>query len=161
MESLPTPPPPPPPPSDQLTLLLLISNEKHLQNHSLTFIHKNKSLLPATSLLSRSLVAHNTTASLNKLTCNDYVDFGNGQDRFGLFFWSKKDSNYLDIKIKVFKREEKNAEFRLRQNLTVGEAVFNQFIRQRDQLVVAADNFLREQNMSPVLQSTLSKDMED
>ena len=43
----------------------------------------------------------------------------------------------------------------------MGEADFNQFIRQRNQLVVAADNFLREQNLSPVLQSTLSKDMEE
>ena len=43
----------------------------------------------------------------------------------------------------------------------MGEADFNQFIRQRNQLVVAADNFLKEQNLSPVLQSTLSKDMEE
>ena len=43
----------------------------------------------------------------------------------------------------------------------MGEADFNQFIRQRNQLVVAADNFLREQNLSPVFQSTLSKDMEE
>ena len=41
------------------------------------------------------------------------------------------------------------------------EADFNQFFRQRNQLVVAADNFHREQNLSPVLQSTLSKDMEE
>ena len=56
----------------------------------------------------------------------------------------------LDIKLKVFKREDKNTEFRLRQNLSMGEADFNQFIRQRNQLVVAADNFLRKQNFSPV-----------
>ena len=43
----------------------------------------------------------------------------------------------------------------------MGEADFNQFIRQRNQLVVAADNFLREENLSPVLQSTLSTDMEE
>ena len=43
----------------------------------------------------------------------------------------------------------------------MGEADFNQFIRQRNQLVVAADNFLRERNLSPLLQSTLSKDMEE
>ena len=61
----------------------------------------------------------------------------------------------------MFKREDKNAEFRLRQNLSLGETDFNQFIRQRNQLVVAADNFLREQNLLPVLQSTLSKDMEE
>ena len=41
------------------------------------------------------------------------------------------------------------------------QADFNQFIRQRNQLVVAADKFLREQNLSPVLQSKLSKDMEE
>ena len=41
------------------------------------------------------------------------------------------------------------------------EADFNQFIRQRNQLVVAVDNFLREENLSPVLQSTLCKDMEE
>ena len=77
------------------------------------------------------------------------------------FSWSKNDSNYLDIKLKVFKREDKNAEFRLRQTRSIGEADFNQFIRQRNQLVVAANNFLKEQNLSPVLQSTLSKDMEE
>ena len=61
----------------------------------------------------------------------------------------------------MFKREDKNAEFRLRQNFSMGEADFNQFIRQRNQLVVATDNFLKEQNLLPVLQSTLSKDMEE
>ena len=43
----------------------------------------------------------------------------------------------------------------------MGEADFSQFIRQRNQLFVAADSFLREQNLSPVLQSTLSKVMEE
>ena len=106
-------------------------------------------------------MARNTTASLEKLTCTDYVDFGKSSDRFGRFSWTKNDSNYLDIKLKVFKREDKNAEFRLRQELLMGEADFNQFIRQRNQLVVAADNFRSEQNLSPVLRSTLSKDMEE
>ena len=106
-------------------------------------------------------MAYNTTETLDKLACTDYVDFGKSHDRFGRFSWSKNDSNYLDIKLKVFKREDKNAEFRLRQNLSMGEADFNQFIRQRNQLVVATDNFLREENLSPVLQSTLSKDMEE
>ena len=106
-------------------------------------------------------MAYITTASLDKLTCTDYVDFGKSSDRFGRFSWTKNDSNYLDIKLKVFKREDKNAEFQLRQNRSMGEADFNQFVLQRNQLVVAADNFLREQNLSPVLQSTLSKDMEE
>ena len=88
------------------------------------------------------------------------MDFGKSSDRFGRFSWTENDSNYLDIKLKVFKREDKNAEFRLRQKFSMGEADFNQFIRQRNQLAVAADNFLREQILSRVLQSTLSKDME-
>ena len=106
-------------------------------------------------------MAYNTTASLDKLTCTDYVDFGKSLDRFGRFSWSKNDSNYLDIKQKMFKREDQNAELRLRQNLSMREADFNQLIRQGNQLVVAANNFLREQKLSPVLQSTLSKDMEE
>ena len=107
-------------------------------------------------------MAYNTTATLDKLAWTDYVDFGKCQERFGRFSWTKNDSNnYLDIQLKVFKRVDKNAEFRLRQNLSMGEADFNYFIRQRNKLVVAADNFLREQNLSPVLQSTLSKDMEE
>ena len=106
-------------------------------------------------------MAYNLTASLDKLTCTDYVDFGKSQDRFGRFSWSKNDSSYLDIKLQVFKREDKNAELPQRQNFSMGETDFNQFIRQRNQLVVAADNFLREENLSPVLQSTLSKDMEE
>ena len=83
------------------------------------------------------------------------MDFGKCQERVGQFSGTKYGSNYLDIKLKVFKREDKNAEFRLRQNFLLGEADFNYFIRQRNQLFVAADNFLREQNLSPVLQSTL------
>ena len=122
---------------------------------------KINSHFSASSILSRSPMAYNTTETLDKLACTDYVDFGKCQDRFGQFSWSKNDSNYLDIKLKVFKREDKNAEFRLRPNFSMGEADFNQFIRQRNQLVVAADNFLREENLSPILQSTLSKDMEE
>ena len=101
-------------------------------------------------------MAYNTTASLDKLTYTDYVDFGKSQDRFGLFSCTKNDSNYLDIKLKVFKREDKIAEVQLRQSFSMGEADFNHIIRQRKQLVAAADNFLLEQNLSLVLQSTES-----
>ena len=89
---------------------------------------KINSLLSATTSLSRSPMAYNTTETLDKLACTDYVDFDKCQDRFGRFSWSKNDSNYLDIKLKVFKIEDKNAETRLRQNLSMGEADFNQFI---------------------------------
>ena len=81
-----------------------ISNEMQLQNQSLTFIQKNKSLPSVTSILSCSPMAYNTTACLDNLTCTDYVDFGKCQDRFGRFSWSKNDSNHLDLKLTVFKK---------------------------------------------------------
>ena len=88
-----------------------ICNNMQLQTQSLTFFHKNKSFLSATSVLSRSPMAYNTTASLDQLTCTDYKDFGKCQDRFGQFSWSKNDSNYLEVKLKVFKKDD-NKEFR-------------------------------------------------
>ena len=66
-----------------------ISNKLQLKNKSLTLIHKNESLPSATSILSRSPMAYNTTASLDKLTYTNYVDFGKIQDRFGHFFGPK------------------------------------------------------------------------
>ena len=113
-----------------------------LQNHPLTHFHKNKSLLSATSSLSRSAKAYNTTASLDKLTCTEYVDFGNCQDRLGQFSRSKNDSNYLDVQLKVFKKDD-NKEFQLVQNVAMGEADFNQFRRLRNQLANAAESFAR------------------
>ena len=84
-----------------------VSNERQPQSLSLTFFHKNNSLLSATSFLSLSPMAYNTTVFLvnfyrsNKLTSTDYVDFGKCQDKFGRFAWSKNDSNHLDVKLKV------------------------------------------------------------
>ena len=43
----------------------------------------------------------------------------------------------------------------------MGEADFNHFTRQRNQLVAAADKILTEQKLPPVLQPTLSKDIEE
>ena len=105
-------------------------------------------------------MAYNTTASLDKLTCTDYVDFGKFQDRFGQFSWSKNYSNYLDVKLKVFRKDDRK-NFRLVQNLTMGEADFNQFMRLRNQLVNAAGNFAREESLTPVLLPTMSKDMDE
>ena len=97
---------------------------------------------------------------MDKLTFADYVDSGKCQDRFGQFFWSKNDSNYLDVKVEVSKKDDKN-EFRLVENLTMGESDFNQFMRLRNQLVNAAENFAREENLTRVLIPTMSKDMDE
>ena len=105
-------------------------------------------------------MAHNTTASLDKLTCTNYVDFGKCQDRFGQFSWSKNDSNYLDLKLKIFRKDDKK-EFRLFQNLTMGEADFNQFMRLRNQLVNAAETFTKGENLTPVVIPTMSRDMDE
>ena len=137
-----------------------IRNELQIQNHSLTFIYKNKLFLSGTSILSRSLMAYNTTASLDKLTFTDYVISGQNQDRFGQFFWSKNNCNYLDVKCKVFKKDD-NKEYRLVQNLTTGEADFNHFMRIRNQLVSAAENFAREESLTLVLIPKMSKDMDE
>ena len=127
-----------------------ISNELQLQNHSF-FLSKNTSLASATDFLSRLPMAHNTTASLVKVTSTDYVDFGKSQDRFGQFSWSKYDSNFLDVKV--------NKEYHLVQSLTMGEADFNQFLGLRNHSVIAAENFARVDNLTSVLIPTKSKDM--
>ena len=105
-------------------------------------------------------MAYNTSASLDKLTCTNHVVFGKCQDRFGQFSGSKNDSNYLDVKLKVFRRDEKK-EFRLVQNLTMGDADFNQFMRLRNRLVNAAENFAREENLTPVPLPIMSRDMDE
>ena len=72
-------------------------------------------------------------------------------------FWSKIDSNYSGVKHNVFKKDD-SKEFQLVQKLTLAEADFNQFMRLKNQLVIAAEDFGREENMSPVPIPTMSKD---
>ena len=64
------------------------------------------------------------------------------------------------MKLKVFKRDE-NEQFQLAQNLTMGEADFIQFIRLKNQLVVAVRDFSKEENLPPVQVRPLAKDMEE
>ena len=66
----------------------------------------------------------------------------------------------MKVKLEVFKREF-NWDFRLVQYLTMGEADFNQFKRLLNELVIAAENFAREENFSWVLISTMSEDMDE
>ena len=106
-------------------------------------------------------MVYNITETLDKLACTDYVDFGKCQDRFGRISWSKSSFDYLDVKLKVFKRDE-NKQIGLAQNLTMGEADFNQFIRLWNQLVAAVRDFSEEENLPPVQVKLLAKeDMEE
>ena len=105
-------------------------------------------------------MAYITTATLEQLACTDYVDFGKCHDRFGRSSWFKTSFDYLDVKIKVFKKDE-SKEIRLAQNLTMGETDFNQFIRLRNQLVVAVRDLSKEENLCPVQLKLLAKDIEE
>ena len=75
-------------------------------------------------------------------------------------FWSKIDSSHVDVALKVF-NEEDNKKFELVQNLTIGKGNFYQFMLFRKQLVLAPEIFGREENLSPVLIPTKSKDVEE
>ena len=69
----------------------------------------------------------------------------------------RKRFQLLGCKTQSF-QEDDNKEFRLVQNLTMGEADFNQFMRLRNRLVIAAENFATEENLSPLLIPTMSRD---
>ena len=105
-------------------------------------------------------MAQNTTACLEKLACTDYVDFGKSQDRFERISWSKTCFDYLDVKLKLLKKDE-NKVFRLAQNLTMGETDFNQFLRLRNHLVVAVQDFSRGKNPPSVQIKQLANDLEE
>ena len=68
-----------------------ISNNGQRQSHCLTFVVKNESILSASIVLSQrpNFMTYNTTTSLDKLTCTNYVTFGKCQDKFGQFSLSK------------------------------------------------------------------------
>ena len=97
---------------------------------------------------------------MEKFTGIDYVDFRNCQNRYGQFSWSKNDSNYLGIKIKVFNKSD-NKPYRLVQMLTMEELDFNHYKRLRNQLVIGAKNFGGELNLPALEKSTTPRDMDE
>ena len=128
--------------------------------HSFLWIKVVLLLLTSPNNKIESERTYNTRETLDKLACTDYLDFGKCQDRFGRIFWSKNSFDYLNMKLKVFKRDE-NKQFRLAQNLTMGKADFNQLFRLRNQLVVAVRDFSKEENLPPVQVKLLAKEMEE
>ena len=65
---------------------------------------------------------------MEKFTGIDYVDLGERQNRYEIFSRPKSDSNYLDIKLKVFKKSD-NKQYPLVQKLTKEESNSYQFKR--------------------------------
>ena len=70
------------------------------------------------------------------------------------FFWSEGDSNYFDVKLKVFKKDD-NDVIQLVQNLTIGATDFNYLKKLQNQLVDGAQNF-RGEGLSLVQVPTMS-----
>ena len=80
------------------------SNSFELLSQTSPFMDRKYSLLSATtSMISHSPMADNTTASLDKITCPNYVDFVNCRKRLGQFSCFKTDSNFLDNNLKLIK----------------------------------------------------------
>ena len=68
--------------------------------------------------------------------------------------------NYLVAKLQAF-REDDQRDFRLVQNIRMGESNFNHFLWLRNQLVLAAENFGGDQKFSPIQVKTMSRDTEE
>ena len=66
----------------------------------------------------------------------------------------------MEVELKLFKIDD-NKEFRLLQNLTMAEAYLDQFMQLRNQLVIAAEHFAREDNLRPVVIQTLSEEVDE
>ena len=66
----------------------------------------------------------------------------------------------MDVKLKVFTKDG-NKNVRLVPNLTMGEAEITWFMRMWNLLVIAAESFYREENLSPDVIPTMSKDMDE
>ena len=100
-------------------------------------------------------MAYSTTASLDKPTYTDHVDFGKSQDSFRHFLGPK---GFQSLGCKAQ---------RWQQKITTGTKSCN--VRGRFQPVIAIEesaghcsqNFGREKNLTPVVKPTMSKDMDE
>ena len=112
----------------------------------------DQSILTQNLLLTRTSLEMDSAmnATLDKSLCTDFVDFGKHQDRFGRFSWSKNEKNYLEVQFKVFKKL-----------VLLGQYDFKQFLRLRNQLIVAADNFTKEESLPCNNVVGLSRDIDE
>ena len=72
----------------------------------------------------------NITSAPDKTSCRDYVDFGKNADRFGRISLSrieKDNQKYLDIQLKVFRKDDKG-DFRRHQQIKLGVFDFKQLL---------------------------------
>ena len=101
------------------------------QNHSLTFIHRKK--ITSFSYQHSILLTHGLQhyCLLGQANLYHLRGLDKCQHSFGEFLWSKNDSEYLDVKLEVFKKDD-NEEILLVPNITMRKPDFKQFIRLRN-----------------------------
>ena len=84
------------------------------------------------------------------------MDFGKHQDRS----LTKNEENYLEVHFKVFEKGLAT-EFKRCHCVSLGQYDFRQLLRLRHQLIVAADTFTKEENLSYINVVGLSKDIDE
>ena len=105
----------------------------------------------------------NITSALDKTSCTDYVVFGKNADRFGRISWSqieKDNQKYLDIQLKVFRKDDKG-DFRRHQQIKLGVSDFKQLLCLRNPIVLAVREFSTDETLKEVVTSPLSKDLDE
>ena len=105
----------------------------------------------------------NFTSALDKTFCTDYVDFGKNADRFGRISGSqieKDNQKYLDIQLKVFRKDEKG-DFRRHQQWKLGVFDFKQLLSLRNTTAQAVREFSTDETLKEVVTSHLSKDLDE
>ena len=136
-----------------------IVNGLQLQNHSLTFIHKNRSPLSATSILSRSPCLQHYClfgqANLYRL-----CDFWQMSRQTWTIFMVQNWFQLLGCKTQKFQKIWQQR-VHTRSKSYNGRGRFQPVFLLRKQLVVAAENFAREENLSRLLIPLMSKVMDE
>ena len=105
----------------------------------------------------------NIPTALDKTSCTDYVDFGKNADRFGRISWSqieKDNQKYLDIQLKVFRKDDKG-DFRRHQQIKLGVFDFKELLCLRNPIAQAVREFSTDETLKEVVTSPLSKDLDE
>ena len=105
----------------------------------------------------------NIPSALDKTSCTDYVDFGKNADRFGRISWSqieKDNQKYLDIQLKVFRKDDKG-DFRRHQQINLGVFDFKQLLCLRNPIAQVVREFSTDETLKKVVTSPLSKNLDE
>ena len=121
-----------------------LRNKLPLLNHPQLSFSRSNLLSKATTTFHKQLksTVWNTTVSLDKWTCDNFVDVGKSLDINEQFFLSKGDYNLLDVKQKAFQKNDSN-NYQPERNFTMGEADLNQILKIQNQPVFVAENIIR------------------